>query len=71
MPAFFRLALTTVAVKSLLPNFPHNPLAETQLSIQISSRPARESKAQVGSRSDAGTPQKIRGSLIQDIQLQH
>ena len=26
MPAFFRLALTTVAVKSLLPNFPHNPL---------------------------------------------
>ena len=27
MPAFFRLALTTMAVKSLLPNFPHNPLA--------------------------------------------
>ena len=27
MPAFFRLALTTVAVKSLLPNFPHDPLA--------------------------------------------
>ena len=27
MPAFFRLALTTVAVKSLLPNFPHSPLA--------------------------------------------
>ena len=27
MPAFFRLALTTVAAKSLLPNFPHNPLA--------------------------------------------
>ena len=27
MPAFFCLALTTVAVKSLLPNFPHNPLA--------------------------------------------
>ena len=26
MPAFFRLALTTMAVKSLLPNFPHNPL---------------------------------------------
>ena len=26
MPAFFRLALTTVAVKSLLPNFPHDPL---------------------------------------------
>ena len=25
MPAFFRLALTTVAVKSLLPNFPHSP----------------------------------------------
>ena len=25
MPAFFRLALTTVAVKNLLPNFPHNP----------------------------------------------
>ena len=29
MPAFFRLALTTVAVKSLLPNFPHNPLVST------------------------------------------
>ena len=27
MPAFFRLALTTVAVKSLLSNFPHNPPA--------------------------------------------
>ena len=27
MPAFFRLALTTVAVKSLSPNFPHGPLA--------------------------------------------
>ena len=27
MPAFFRLALTTVAVKSLLPNFPHSPRA--------------------------------------------
>ena len=26
MPAFFRLALTTVAVKSLSPNFPHGPL---------------------------------------------
>ena len=26
MPAFFRLALTTLAVKSLLPNFPHAPL---------------------------------------------
>ena len=26
MPAFFRLALTTVAVKSLLPNFPHSSL---------------------------------------------
>ena len=26
-PAFFRLALTTVAVKSLSPNFPHGPLA--------------------------------------------
>ena len=26
MPTFFRLALTTVAVKSLLPNFPHDPL---------------------------------------------
>jgi len=37
MPAFFRLALTTVAVKSLLPNFPHSPLATsdhyTQLTI--------------------------------------
>ena len=29
MPAFFRLALTTVAVKSLLPNFPHSPPAIT------------------------------------------
>ncbi len=27
MPAFSRLALTIVAVKSLLPNFPHSPLA--------------------------------------------
>ena len=27
MPAFFRLALTTEAVKSLSPNFPHGPLA--------------------------------------------
>ncbi len=27
MPAFFRLALTTEAVKSLLPNLPHSPLA--------------------------------------------
>ena len=27
MAAFFRLALTTVAVKSWLPNFPHRPLA--------------------------------------------
>ena len=26
MPAFFRLALTTVAVKNLSPNFPHGPL---------------------------------------------
>ena len=26
MPAFFRLAPTTVAVKSLSPNFPHGPL---------------------------------------------
>ena len=26
MPAFFRLALTAVAVKSLSPNFPHGPL---------------------------------------------
>jgi len=25
MPAFFHLALTTVAVKSLLTNFPHSP----------------------------------------------
>ena len=30
MPAFFRLALTTVAVKSLLPNFPHNPLVQSE-----------------------------------------
>ena len=29
MPAFFRLALTTVAVKSLLPNFPHSPLVHS------------------------------------------
>ena len=28
MPAFFRLALTTVAVKSLSPNFPHGPLED-------------------------------------------
>ena len=28
MPAFFRLALTTVAVKSLSPNFPHGPLGD-------------------------------------------
>ena len=27
MPAFYRLALTTEAVKSLSPNFPHGPLA--------------------------------------------
>ena len=27
MPAFFRLALTTVIVKCLSPNFPHGPLA--------------------------------------------
>ena len=27
MPAFFRLALTTVAVKSLFPNFQYSPLA--------------------------------------------
>ena len=27
MPAFFRLALTSVAEKSVLPNFPHGPLA--------------------------------------------
>ena len=31
MPAFFRLALTPVAVKSLLPNFPHAPLAGVYL----------------------------------------
>ena len=31
MPAFFRLALTTVAVKSLLPNFPHSPPANKSL----------------------------------------
>ena len=30
MPAFFRLALTAVAVKSLSPNFPHGPLAKAQ-----------------------------------------
>ena len=29
MPAFFRLALTTMAEKCLLPKFPHNPLART------------------------------------------
>ena len=29
MPAFFRLALTTVAVKNLFTNFPHSPLART------------------------------------------
>ena len=29
MPAFFRLALTTVTVKSLLPNYLYNPLAWT------------------------------------------
>ena len=31
MPAFFRLALTTVAVKSLSPNFPHDPLVRFDL----------------------------------------
>lgn len=30
MPAFFCLALTTVTVKSLLPNFPHNLLVTGQ-----------------------------------------
>ena len=32
MPVFFRLALTTLVAKSLLPNFPHNPLAGTRCS---------------------------------------
>ena len=31
MPAFFRLALTTVAVSSLSPDFPHGPLAQNPL----------------------------------------
>ena len=35
MPAFFRLALTTVAVKSLLPNFPHSPLASGLDQVQV------------------------------------
>ena len=36
MPAFFRLALTTLAVKSLLPNFPHNPLVSVKYGIYAS-----------------------------------
>ena len=35
MPAFFRLALTAVAVKSLSPNFPHGPLAVLLLTTQM------------------------------------
>ena len=30
-PAFFRRALTTVAVKNLIPNFPRNPLAHNPI----------------------------------------
>ncbi len=48
MPAFFRLALTTVAVKILLPNFPHNPLAIA--SVNHEGAPISASKSTIDSR---------------------
>ena len=38
MPAFFRLALTTVAVKSLSPNLPYGPLVRFPIKVRAYKR---------------------------------
>ena len=38
MPAFFRPTLTTVAVKNLLPNFPHKPLTQPNTDAEADNR---------------------------------